>query len=261
MPQKKRLERKLDPTLETRKFYKKRFFVFVLDLQVFYETGAILKVIMPAGNMRYIPLKTSIKAFNCYRSIGVGVIEGNTFSWIDFCPNSSLSLCISWLFTFTRYIRVSLFLFCFLLYFEVKKEVKPKVFFGLFIYYLIYSFDLAGWSLGIHKPLPILCKENEHFLIVCVTTINDLPQVNTVEFEKVFRDRNTYLTNEQETFLTDLKELNEDNVLLIRKIKMVYWVLQQAGLKNMSNHFSIQTWASCADLLLYYAQSLRLWIP
>ena len=261
MPQKKRLERKLDSTLETRKFYKKRFFVFVLDLQVFYETGAVLKVIMPSGDMRYISLKAPIKVFNCYRSMGVGIIEGNIFSWIDFCPNPSLSLCISWLFTFTRYIRVSLFLFCFLLYFEVKKKVKSKVFFGLLIYYIIYSFDLAGWSLGIHKPLSCLGRENKHFLSVCLTTINDLPHVNIVELENVFRDTQSNVTKDQEIFLAELKDLNEDNILLVRKIKMVYWVLQQAALKNTSNHFSIQTWTSCADLLLYYAQSLRLWIP
>ena len=56
-------------------------------------------------------------------------------------------------------------------------------------------------------------------------------------------------------------ETGINEVLLTQKIRIVYWILQQVALKKISTRFSIKTWATCADLILYYAQSLRLWIP
>ena len=261
MPRKKRLERNLDSRLKTRKFYKKKFFVFVLDLQLFYETGAALKVVMPSSDIRYIFLATPLEALNFHRSVGIGSIDGDTFSWIDFYPNSSLSLCISWLVKFTRCIKVSLFLFCFLLYIESKKKLQSKIFFGLFVYYLIYAFDLSGWSLCIHKPLAILGKKNRHFLIVLMNTINDLPQVNIFELEKVLEVKKVDLTGRREGILGNLKKLTNEDIFYMYKIKIFYWILQQAALKKVYNSFSLKTWASCMDILLYYAQSRRLWIP
>ena len=58
-----------------------------------------------------------------------------------------------------------------------------------------------------------------------------------------------------------LKGLNENQISLANRIKIIYWVLQQVSLKKISNKFSGQTWMICTELVLYYAQSLRLWIP
>jgi len=249
---------KLDTKLKTRKFFPEKLFVFVLDLQIFYERGAVLKVVIPSGDTRYISVTTPLETCNFKRSLGIGVLEANTFSWIEFCTSPSLSLCISWLTVFTRYLRISLFLFCFLLYLEVKKNTEIRVLFGWLVYYLIYSFDLAGWSLCINKPL---FKQNEHFLLVCLTTVNDLPAISLSEVESAFRSTRKDLTIQEEKKLIQLKKITNQNVLLKRKIKIIYWVLQQAAQKNIYNYFSIKTWGSCAELLLYYAQSLRLWIP
>jgi hypothetical protein len=66
--------------------------------------------------------------------------------------------------------------------------------------------------------------------------------------------------SEKATF-AELKELENTEIPLPKKIKIIYWILQQVSQKKISNQFSMNTWGTCADLLLYYAQSLRLWIP
>ena len=73
MPQKKRLVLKPDPELQTQKFYRKKILIFVLDLQIFYEKGSILKAVTPAGQITYIPLKVSCETFKIGRSMGLGL--------------------------------------------------------------------------------------------------------------------------------------------------------------------------------------------
>ena len=88
MPQKKRLELKPDHNLKTQKFYSTKKFVFVLDLQIFYESGSVLKIVLPSGRLKYIHLQSTFESFKLGRSIGLGFIEGNNFHWIDFYPKT-----------------------------------------------------------------------------------------------------------------------------------------------------------------------------
>ena len=261
MPQKKRLELKPDHNLKTQKFYSTKKFVFVLDLQIFYESGSVLKIVLPSGRLKYIHLQSTFESFKLGRSIGLGFIEGNNFHWIDFYPNPTFSFCIEWVTAFLRYLRVSLFSFCILFFTEMKKYKEPKLIFGSFIYYLIYFLDLSGWGLHFHEPYYKLFSENRHFLFVCITTVNDLPLLNRGEFEKAYREIKKTLTVNEKHRLIKLQKVNDNEIPLSTKIKMLYWIFQQASLNNITKEFSITSWSICADLLLYYAQSLRLWIP
>ena len=261
MPQKKRLELKPDDKLQTIKYYTKKVFVFVLDLQAFYEVGSVLKVVLPSGRLKYIPLSKPLKKIHLTRSMGLGYLQGNTFYWVDFYPNPSLTLCISWMIPIARYLRVSVFLVCVLLQTELKRKISSKKLFGLFIYYLLVSIDISGWSLSIHERSLTNFLENPHFLAVCITTVNDLPFINLNELEHAYRGSKKILSEKEEKELYNLTKLSEKEITTTRKIKIIYWILQEASLKKISDKFSITTWATCADLLLYYAQSLRLWIP
>ena len=262
MPQKKRLELKPDHKLKTKKFYSTKTFVFVLDLQIFYENGSILKVVFPSGGPRYIPLTTSFETFKVGRSMGLGYLEGHNFYWVDFYPNPVLSICFAWVEVFTRRLKVPLYLFCLLFYFDIKKRKKtPKYIFGLFLFYLITFLDKSGWGLPFAKPYHLFFPENSHFLWVCLTTAKDLPLVNLTNLEEAYCETRGVLTDNEKDELIELKKLTEKNIPLARRIKILYWVLQQASKRNISDKFSAQTWGACAELLLYYAQSLRLWIP
>ena len=261
MPQKKRLVLRPDPEIETIKFYPKETFVFILDFQIFYEVGSVLKAVFPGGEIRYIQVTIPLDTCKINRSMGLGYLKGQNFHWVDFSPNSTLSVCLLWLIPFTRYLKVSLFVFCIFLNFELKKKIKPKIFFGLLVHYLLYSLDISGWSLFIQKPSPQEYWVNRHFLSVCLTTLDDLPPLNLKELTKAYRDSRKTLTPREESDLVKLTKLKENEVLLTQKIRIVYWILQQVALKKISTRFSIKTWATCADLILYYAQSLRLWIP
>ena len=261
MPQKKRLVLKPDPELQTQKFYRKKILIFVLDLQIFYEKGSILKAVTPAGQITYIPLKVSFETFKIGRSMGLGYIEGNKFSWVDFYPSPSLSLCFRRAESFTRQLKVSFFLFCILLFVEVKKKIESNLIFGLYLYYLIYFLDLAGWSLQLEQPYTKVFLKNRHFFSVCSTTVNDLPLINADELKQAYSQSKINLTKHEEYVFAKLKGLNENQISLANRIKIIYWVLQQVSLKKISNKFSGQTWMICTELVLYYAQSLRLWIP
>ena len=261
MPQKKRLELKPDHNLLTQQFYPTKIFVFVLDVQIFYERGSVLKTILPSGQIKYIFLSTAFETFKIGRSVGLGCIEGNNFTWVDFYPNPTFSLCIEWVIAFLRYLHVSLFFFCIVFYTEIKEKREPKHIFGLFIYYLIYSLHISGWGLPFHRPSFKLFRESRHFLSVCLTTVNDLPFIKINELEKAYTDTRTSLLMSEKATFAELKELENTEIPLPKKIKIIYWILQQVSQKKISNQFSMNTWGTCADLLLYYAQSLRLWIP
>ncbi len=261
MPQKKRLVLRPDPEIETKKFYPKETFVFILDFQIFYEKGSVLKAVFPRGGIRYIQVTTPFKTCKINRSMGLGYLKGRTFHWVDFSPNPTLSVCLLWLIPFTRHIKVSLFVFCIFLNFEFKKKVKPKILFGLLVHYLLYSLDISGWALFVQKPLLKDDWANRHFLSVCMTTLNDLPPVNLKELNKAYRESRKTLTPGEECGLVKLTQLKWNDILLTQKIRIVYWILQQVAFKKISRRFSQKTWATCADLILYYAQSLRLWIP
>ena len=75
MPQKKRLELKPDHNLLTQQFYPTKIFVFVLDVQIFYERGSVLKTILPSGQIKYIFLSTAFETFKIGRSVGLGVLK------------------------------------------------------------------------------------------------------------------------------------------------------------------------------------------
>ena len=260
MPQKRRLELKPHRELKTREFYPTKKFVFVLDLQIFYERGTVLKTVLPSGQIKYISLQNSFDSFKAGRSVGLGYLKKDRFYWIDFYPNASFSLCVEWVTAFTRHLKVSLFLFCILFYPEVKKK-NPNFIFGIFIYYLICFLDISGWGIPFDQPSFKLFSENRHFLSVCISTVNDLPVINLSELNSSSCRTEKKLISSEELSLTQLNHIGNNNISLPKKIKRIYWVIQQVSLKKISGKFSIKTWGICADLLLYYAQSLRLWIP
>ena len=123
------------------------------------------------------------------------------------------------------------------------------------------ALDLAGWSLQLEQPYTKVFLKNRHFFSVCSTTVNDLPLINADELKQAYSESKINLTKHEEYVFAKLKGLNENQISLANRIKIIYWVLQQVSLKKISNKFSGQTWMICTELVLYYAQSLRLWIP
>ena len=258
MLQKKQLELNSRVSFQTRNFFSKRAFVFVLDAQIFYQKGAILKVVDSSGKVVYIPLLTQLDKSTDYRISGLGFVENNFFYCLDIFENPCFNLTVQWFLKFNKHVNFSLFLFCLILSHEVKKIDDPKIIFGLLVHYLLQAFDNLGWSFNLHDPVKKLFKERQHFFFVCVKNIDDLPLINLCELEKAYRESTDQLSTSQEN---QLKGLHTGPVYFNRKIKIIYWLLQQVSRRSISKQLSAKTWCVCADLLLYYAQSLRFWIP